>query len=929
MIFIYLCMKFHSKKNPMKKLSFTLPGILMMLLSIMSLHSQDVTYEPTAPVPLDPAVIYGRLDNGLTYYIRENKKPEQRAELYLVVNVGAASEDPDQNGLAHFTEHMAFNGTKNFDKKAILNYLQSIGMKFGPEINAFTSNDETNYMLQKVPTDDPLVMDTALLILYDWASNISFQDEEIDAERGVIHEEWRTGRSAMFRMMREAGKVIFRGSKYAVHDVIGDIQILDTFRYETIKRFYADWYRPDLQAIVAVGDFNGKEMEKKIKDLFSTIPKRENPRERVYELVPDHDETLVTVQKDKEAQYPIVQVLYKHDPDFSRDMNYYRDDIKVQLFNTMLNARLQELILSENPPFVYGFSFYTNVVRMKDGFYSFAVSNNNEMEKALQSLLTENKRVFEHGFTATEMDRARNELMRGIEKQFAERDKVESDNYVWQYYSNFLQKEPAPGIEFDYAFAKAVLPGITLDEVNAQARQWFRDENRVVVIMAPDNPEISVPDEAAVRAVIAAVDAAEVEAYVDKVIDKPLLAEEPIPAKVDRKGKNKTLGTTEWAFPNGVKVVIKPTEFKDDEILMSAYSYGGTSVYPVKDLVSAQFAAEVVTESGIGDFDKISLDKSLAGKIVNVSPYIRGTSEGFDGSCSVSDLETMLQIVYLYFTAPRADDVAFNSVMKMMRVMLDNKALEPETALSDTMMVLTANRHPRVRPMTSAMLDEGSLKRMRSVFKDRFGDPGSFTFYFVGNIDPATVKPLMEKYLGGLTYTGTFDYDDFQARLNLSALCDILDVRYVETIREEQSGTYGAAVFESMDKYPYENYQVTIFFDCDPNNVDKLKGIVYDEIEKLKKEGPTEKDLHGVVENKLKTHQENIKENRYWLGVIKNAGFYGVDPSGELKYEDYVKNLTRDSLKAAASAFFGEQVVEGVLIPVNMEDNTVNPSINQ
>jgi zinc protease len=949
----------------MKKSTYSLLSSLIMLFLTITLFAQEVTYAPKAQVPLDPVVIFGKLDNGMTYYIRENREPKERAEFYLAVNVGALSEDEDQNGLAHFCEHMAFNGTKNFEKKDILNYLQSIGMKFGPEINAFTSSDETNYMLQKVPTTDPKVIDTALMILFDWAHNISFENEEIDAERGVIHEEWRQGRSAMFRMMKEANKTVFQNSKYAVHDVIGDIATIDTFPYEVVKRFYADWYRPDMQAVIAVGDFDGKQMEKQIKDLFSTIPKNENPRIREYFPVPDHQETLITVQTDKEAQYPIVEVFYLKDPKENRDMEYYRENYKQQLFNSMLNTRLQELIVSENPPFVYGYAFYSGLVRTKDGFMSIAVGNNNELDRALRALLTENKRVLQFGFTASEFERAKNDLKRGVEKQFAEKDKMENDSYVWQYFSNFLEKEPAPGINFEYAFVNQVLPGITLDEVNAQAKEWITDKNRVIAIMAPESADIKIPHELEIRDIIAAVDQEAVTAYVDKVTDLPLITTEPVAAKIEKKGKNKTLGTTEWTFDNGVKVVMKTTDFKDDEIKMNAFSYGGSSLYETRDLISAEFTTSVVEESGLGEFDKMALEKKLTGKIVNISPVIEDNAEGFEGSCSVQDLETMLQLVYLYFTAPRTDDIAYNALIKRLKAVLDNKALEPESALMDTVMVLMANHNPRVRPYTSELLTEANLKKMRSIFKSRFGDPGSFTFYFVGNIDMEKAKPLMEKYLGGLptvnreetwkdngvrppvgkvekeidremkvpkgtvyiTYSGTFDYDDVQSRLNLSALCDVLDVRYVETIREEQSGTYGAAVRENMDKYPYENYSVLIYFDCDPKNTGKLKDIVYQEIEKLKTEGPTEKDLHGVIENKLKVHQENLRQNDYWLNIIKNKDYYESDLKEYLKYEDYVSSMTVESLKAAAQQFFGGNIVEAVLLPVNILDNTANPSI--
>ncbi len=845
--------------------------------------AQNIAYNPTEKVALDPKVIYGKLDNGLTYYIRENKRPEQRAEFYLLINAGAMQEDDDQNGLAHFCEHMAFNGTKNFEKKEIINYLQSIGMKFGPEINAFTSYDETNYMLQKVPTDDPAIIDTALMILYDWANNIAFEDAEIDAERGVIHEEWRTGRSAMFRMMREANKTLYKDSKYATHDVIGDIDLLDTFPYEAIKRFYKTWYRPDLQAIIAVGDFDGKLIQQKISQMFSKTPRPSDIKSHELTPVPDHKETLVTIQKDKEAQYSMIQMVYKHPPELDKNIDYYRSSIIEQLFNSMLNTRLQELLQSSDPPFVYGYSAYTNLVRSKDAFLTFAIARNNEMGKALKSLMTENERVKQFGFTQTELDRAKAEYQRNIEKQYTEREKQESENYVWQYYQHFLSGEPSPGIEFDVEFVKNVFPGITLEEINALGKSWIRDENKVIALMAPEGEDISVPGEAEVFEIINSVQNEKITAYVDKVNNDPLIPVEPTPGKVEKTQKNKDLGTVQWNFANGVKAVLKQTDFKEDEIVMRAFSYGGTSLYDARDLVSVEMASNVSEESGLGNFDKVELEKKLAGKIVSSGPIISETEEGMRGSCSPLDLEILLQEIYLYFTAPRFTETGFDGFIARMKGVLDNKAADPDQAIWDTAMVTLANYNPRVRPWTSQLLDEANLARMRSIFKERYGDPGGFTFYFVGNIDPEKARPLLEKYLGGLpkvsrtetwkdngvrppagkvtreikrnmkvpkgtvhiTYTGNYDYDDFQTRMNLSALVDILEIRYVETIREEEGGTYGAAVFESQEKYPYENYSVTIFFDCDPKNVDHLKQIVYNEIEKLKKDRSCRKRLQG------------------------------------------------------------------------------------
>jgi len=943
----------------MKKLFFLLGLMIIALVA----YSQDYEYDPSAEISLDPKTTYGELDNGLTYYIRENSYPENRAEFYLVVNAGAILEDNDQDGLAHFTEHMAFNGTENFEKKEIINYLQSIGMKFGPEINAFTSHDVTTYMLQKVPVDVPENIDTSLMVLYDWAYNLAFEDEEIDAERGVIHEEWRTRRGAEFRMMTKANEVLYQGSKYAERDVIGDIDIIDNFEYETIKRFYRDWYRPDLQAIVAVGDFDGDVIEAKIKEIFGQEPARENPKEREYFNVPDHEETLVTIQTDKEARYAIVQLFYKHDIDKMKDASYYRHGMLESLYSSMLNARFQELLQSENPPFIFGTSVYTNIVRTKDAYLAYAVANEKQLEDALRTLLLENERVKKFGFTETELERARKDYMVKTEKQFKERDKKESQAYVWEYYDHFLRDEPAPGIEFDYAFVKSLLPGVTLEEINNLAKEWITDENRVVVMMGPEKEDFEMPTKEEVLRIMDEVEDREIAAYEDKVSDEPLIPVEPEAVPVASVTEMEKFEATEWTFPNNVKVVIKPTDFKEDEILMTAFSMGGTSLYDVDELISADFSATIALQSGLGTFDQVSLQKKLAGKIVQLYPTVSGVFEGFNGSVTPTDLETMLKMINLYFTDPRIDETAFNALMKRYKDLLENKELNPASTLQDTVLVTNASYHPRVRPMSVELLDEAKLNDIEWIFDERFGDPSGFTFYFVGNIDPEEVKPMFEKYIGSLpkitrdesfidrgirppegtvkktvyrrmevpkstvsiTFHGEYDFDNFQDRMNLSALSDILDVRYVETVREEQGGTYGVGVRPGQDKYPYEHYSVRIYFDCDPSNVDNLKAIIYDEIEKLKAEGPKLKDLNGVKENKIKNYQENLERNQYWLTAVKNKDFLGTSDEVIFEYEKYIDNLTVENLREAANRFFTDQVVEVVLLPENMEENVVNP----
>jgi zinc protease len=944
---------------------------LMLLLSAlffgMMLFAQDFTYEASEEIPLNPDVIYGKMDNGMTYYIQANARPEARAEFYLIVNAGAILEDESQNGLAHFCEHMCFNGTENFEKHEILNFLQSIGMKFGPEINAFTSHDNTTYMLQKVPLEDPANVDTALMVLYDWANKVSFEDEEIDYERGVLHEEWRTGRGAMFRLMNKAQKSIFKDSKYADHDVIGDIEIIDNAPYEEFRRYYYDWYRPDLQAVIAVGDFDVEEMKKQIIEVFSDIPARDDPRPREEFPIPDHEETYVSINTDPEAQYNLIQLLWKHDPPEEKGQEYYRDMLVQNLYASMLNARLSELTLKEDPPFIFGISMYQSLVRTKDAYIAFGVSANEKIKDAIKALLVENERVRRHGFAETELERAKADYLSQIETQYKEKDKQESSNIVWEYSSHFLDGEPAPGIDYTYKFTNEVMPGISIDELNSLANKWIRDENRVVVIGAPETSAEYLPTTEEILNLVAAVEIMDIEPYVDKVSDAPLVAEIPEPGSIEKKSKNKKLGTETWELSNGIKVVFKPTDFNEDAIEMSAFSFGGTSLYDVDELMSADFCVDVITRSGLGSFDEIELQKKLAGKVVSVWPYVGGVSEGFNGNCTPADFETMMQLVYLYFTQPRKDEAAFNSMMEFMEGILANKENDPGSALQDTIMVTMANYHPRVRPMTTALLEEAQLNKIHYIYRERFGDPGSFTFFFVGNVDPVEVEGIVLTYLGGLplvkrnetwkdngirppggvvektvlrdmevpkgtvtiSFANAYDYDDPTARLELAVLCDILDIRYTESIREEQGGTYGVAVWDSQNHYPWENYSVSIRFDCDPENVDKLKAIVYKEIDKLKAEGPTRKDLNNVKENLLKSRAENLEKNSFWLGVLNNIEYHDADPKGVFKYEDMVNSLNIDDLKDAANSFFDVNHIEVIMVPSDMSENVKNPVMEQ
>ena len=933
----------------MKTQLITAVVLLGLLLGFSTVNAQT----KDNAVPMDPALRYGQLDNGLTYYIRENAQPEDRAEFYLVVDAGAILENPDQNGLAHFCEHMAFNGTENFEKHEIIEWLQSIGMKFGPEINAYTAHDNTTYMLQKVPLDVPGAVDTALLILHDWAGKVAYENEEIDNERGVIHEEWRVRRGADFRMMNKYQKVVFKDSKYAVHDVIGDIDIIDNFDYQTIKDFYHDWYRPNLQAIIAVGDFNADDIEAKIKTLFGELKNPVNERPREEFEVPEHKETLVSVVKDKEATQTMSLVFYKHDPATVKDMNYYRESILQQLYSMMINQRLQEKLTEKKPPFVYAFSAYIPYLRTVDAYLAGALANNNEALSALEAVLIENQRVMQYGFVESELERSKEEMISMIEKSYREKDKKKSAEYMNQYQSHFLDNEPVPGVEFDNDFVKDVLPTVTLDEMNSLAEKYIRKENRVVVVTGPEKEGVTMPSENEVLEVVEKVENMTVEPYEDKVVDAPLVANEPVPGKRAKKSKDKQLGTETWIMKNGVKVVFKPTDFKDDEILLSAWSYGGTSAVKTDYLPSAAFATDIVDESGLGKLDKNSLQKKLTGKIVRVSPYIGETYEGFYGSCSPKDYEVMLKLIYLYFTEPRLDGDAVESLMTRTRGMLENRSSRPQTAISDTMTMTLAQYHPRVEPFTAEYLDRADPDRALKIFKRRFGDPSGFTFYFVGNIDTKEARPMIEKWLGGLptvtreenytdhnirppkgdlqkvieremetpqgtvaiAFDGEYDYDVARDRVLLNAVKDILDVRYTETIREDEGGTYGVMIRLAQDKYPYEHYDIKVMFNSDPERTDELKAIVYREIEDLKENGPREKDLQGFKENKIKTRRENLKENRFWLSMLAAQDRQLQNLSNMDGYEDMINSITAEEVQEAAKRFLSNGSKEFIMLP--------------
>lgn len=934
----------------MKKLTFT---TLTLLFCVFSIFATETNSEKN--LPLDPNVRYGVLDNGMTYYIRSNNLPKDRADFYIVFNVGAILEEDDQDGLAHLTEHMAFNGTKNFPKKGVLDFLERNGVAFGHNVNAFTSLDVTAYNLNDVPTTNESVVDSSLLILHDWSNYVSFEDEEIDAERKVVHEEWRTRRSADFRMRKEIMPIIYYNSKYAKRDVIGSLDVIDNCTYETLRSFYRDWYRPDLEAVIIVGDFDVDNMESKVKNLFSQVPKSENPKERTVFEVPDNKDPLIGIATDPEAQRNTVQVYFKHDivPASEKNNDYMRDMLMHRLYNSMINNRLNELVQKGDPPFIVGYSAYTSMVRSKDAFMAIAYARDNEILTALNSVLEENERVRQHGFTQGEFDRAKKDIIRGYEKAYKEKDNKKNNEFVWEYFSHYLSNEPTPGIDYEYDFALKTIPQISLEEINELPEKWITDENIVVSITGLEKEGVKLPTKSEVLEVIKKTQSSKLDPYIDAVTDKPLVADIPKKSPIVKTEVLNELGVTEWTLENGAVVVIKPTDFKEDEILFDAYSFGGTSLLDIDELPSADMTTSIISQSGVGDFDNITLSKMMAGKVIRLNPYLSEIIEGFRGSTSPEDLEMFMQLLYLQLENPRFDEEAHNAYLGRIKAWLKNTSTDPRTIARDSISFLMADRSPRETPMNTDKLNKVEFEKIKEIYSERFNDGSNFRFYFVGNVDLEKLKPLVETYIGGLpnndnvelwkdngvrppkndavnifkvsmetpkatvfvNYNGEMKYDAHNL-VYLSALRYILSLRYTEKIREEAGGTYGVRVWTSASKIPYEGFKVNMQFDCDPERADQLKSIVFDEVETLFKQGPKDIDVHKTIEYFIKTREERLKENSFWLNALVSADKYGLNTINKANYDEIVKGMTVEKLQKFADMIFsGSKNVEVVMLP--------------
>ncbi len=903
-----------------------------------------------APLPTDPEVRIGTLDNGLRYYIRENARPAARAELRLVVNAGSILEDPSQRGLAHLLEHMAFNGTRHFAKQELVDYLESIGMAFGPSVNAYTSFDETVYMLQ-VPTDSAAVVATAFQILEDWAHGLTLDPDEIDQERGVVIEEWRLGRGAAARISDQQLPVMLAGSRYADRLPIGEVEVLQSFEHDELRRFYEDWYRPDLMAVVAVGDFDATEIEALIQRHFSGIESPTSAPERVSYPVPLLAGTRYAIASDAEATTSRVALLTLQEPAVVATVGEYRRQLAEGLANTMLNDRLDELAQGADPPFAFAGTGRGRLVRPASAYQLVAVVAEDGHERGMAAVLTEAERAARHGFTATELERARLDLLRGYERVFTERENQPSARFAGEYVQHFLLGEPIPGIEFEYAAAQALVPGIGLDEVDAVARRNLAGEDRVVVVDALDKPGLVPLTETDLAAVFQRVEESTLDPWIDTALDQPLLTELPTPGSVVVEGAIDELGITTWTLSNGVVVWLKPTDFKDDEILLQATSPGGWSRSSLDDHLSATLAAALVQQGGVGPFSRIDLQKALAGKAVSVAPAIGELSEGFSGQASPADVETLFQLVWLYATAPRQDTVAFQAFLSQMSAVLANRSASPMAAFSDTLSLTMAQGDPRAEPVTVESLDRIDLGRAVEFYRDRFGSAADFAFVLVGAFEVEDMRPLVERYLAALpareredgwvdldidppvgvvekevragiepqsqtlmVFTGPFDYTP-ENRAGIRVLASVLETRLRERLRESLGGTYSVSASAGYQDRPEGRFTLQVGFGSDPDRAEELRAAVFEEIRRLATEGPTAADVDSALEGERRSLETNLESNPWWAANLTHA----IESDGDPRFlidRGRLDSITPERVRADAGRYLPEDnYVVVVLLP--------------
>jgi len=932
---------------------------LIFLLALFA--SSRAQMDPMQPLPNDESVRHGVLENGMTYYIKSNQEPKERASFYMIQNVGALLEEDHQNGLAHFLEHMAFNGSKHFAENGIIDFLEKHGVAFGRNINAFTDKNQTIYYLSDIPVNKPGLLDSCLLVLNDWSNYLLLEDEEIDKERGVIKEEWRTRWTADFRMNSESLKYLYPNSKFAERDVIGNLEVIENFEYDALRDFYHKWYRTDLQAIAVVGDFDAEKMENKVIALFSQIPAVDNPPERPFFEIPDHEDPVYGLVTDEEADMTIIRYMIRHRKSNSGPETFtdHREAYIHQLFNSMMGQRFQELVQKGDPPFVDGVVIYGDFERGYEALQALAIPKPNLEELGFTALMTELERVKRYGFTKGELDRAKAEILASWEKYYKERDKISNDEYINDYVDNFLDAEAYTSAEFGYQAVQAILPTISVADFNQHMGKWISSKNVVLVVQGPEGDSVEHLSEGASMAIMEEVAAAEIEPYEDEALAESLISNEPAPAAIVSEKKLEVLDAVEWTLANGSTVVYRHADFEKDQVQIRGYSKGGSSLYGAEDIPNADMLTQLVSMYGVGEFDAMGLQKMLSGKNVSLQLSLGDLSEGVNGSASPKDVEAMMQLIYLHFNHPRFDREAHDAIIARFLAIVENMNNNPQKVMGDSLNLILTDYHPRTRVVDTEYLEDIEYERLEEIYRDRFADASDFLFIIVGNMEQEEVKVLAQKYIGAIgdldrteswidrkvyepegrvekiipmtlatpkanvniMINQEMEYTPYK-RMVMRTIQNILDLRYTESIREEEGGTYGVGIGTSLSKWPVEKASMQIRFDCDPERAADLKEKVYAELDKLASEGPSEEDLSKTVENILKDRQQSKEHNSYYLSTLYSYYVYGINYDDPTNYEDIVNSLTtKDVLKVMKEFYDSPNIVDVVFVP-NEESGT-------
>ena len=936
----------------------TLRKFFMAAMMLVALGSMA----QSMPIENDPSVRKGKLDNGLTYYIKQNNWPEHRVNFYIAQRVGSLQEEESQRGLAHFLEHMAFNGTVNYPGNGVIDYTRSLGVEFGRDLNAYTGVDQTVYNINDVPSTRLSAIDSCLLILKDWSNGLLLEGDEIDKERGVIHEEWRVRSSASQRMFERNLETLYPGSKYGKRMPIGLMSVVDNFKYDEIRNYYHKWYRPDNQAIVVVGDIDVDRTEAKIKEMFSSIPGPAADAAQVVDIeVPDNAEPIFVIDKDKEQQYNIIQVMYKNDPipdEIKGDISYMVMKYAINMACDMLNKRLEEKALEPDCPYLQAGANYGNYIfaKTKDAFNLIVLPKDGKSADAVQVVTQEALRASQHGFTATEYVRAKDEYMSSLEKQFNNRNQINNDRFGREYCSNFLEKEPYPSIEWEHQMMSMIAPNIQVEMINQLMEQMMptNDSNLVVMNFNPDKEGVVLPTKEALKGAIDAAQAAKLEAYVDNVKNEPLIAELPTPGKIVSETENTKLGFKELTLSNGATVILKKTDFKDDEIRYYAESKGGSSLYGPKDWANCKMFDLVVAASGLGNFSSNELEKALAGKNANVDLSLTTNYERLNGNSTKKDLETMFQLNYLYFTALTKDEKATSTYMSFVETQLKNKSGNPDAALSDSIQTTTYNHDWREKPFNLEDIKNVNYDRVIEIAKERTANAADFTFYFVGSFDEDVIKPLIEQYIASLpaqpgvkenfkegakvaagnvknvfsrametpqttSLVMWHSYDapyTMENDIKADIAGQVLDVILLKKVREDEGAAYsphGSAGMTIKGDKPFT--QALTYVSMKPEKKDLVINIMRESINDVAN-GQIEADaLQKIKEKMLKDYDTNAKSNAHWVNVLNMYKAFNVDTQNG--YKEAVNKVTA----ADVSKFVKETLVKSN----NCIEVTMNP----